>query len=388
MSYSLYPTTSAGDLQEPFLAEDVMDTISNLFHLDLTLFRFLERVPMSQVMIEAPVDSYGGGVAITRTAATGYGTSTPVRTSGHTPTVGAPFFGSRVRSVAELHVEADGVDGTTRAVELYGITDRYTLQMLKLARKVANDFEHSVWWAQGTAPNGAVIDAYDGTSGASGITGVNNSFPRQTQGLVPMVARTGLTRTLTPGASSCFSPHGEELSSTYFSYCYNAGNVMLDRGMFNGDLMTPWWTLGGQPDRCVIFCSPKVKALFTTFALQAAGAINDRKIDAYDKRVIDTVDAYETDNGLHFINRSLYLNIPEVVNLKYAGSGSQLTLATAMDEVLIAVMPSYFKIGVLRPIGVTPLGKTGDRDVGMVTGELALVNMNPLGAAGILNCVS
>lgn len=396
--YVLYPNLAVSPqtgLNEVLLKEDVQDLLSNLFPLDLQLHAWCDRIDMSQVLKESPIDTYGQGNAITRDA-TGYTGSAGLREEGIVPVDGAPQYPWKLRAVAELHAESFGVSGTDRASEQYGITDRYTLEALKFTRKVANDFEQNFWWGQGTAANGTVTDAGTGAAGASPIVGTN--WKRATQGVVPWITRTGLSRTIGGVAQNVYNAHGEQLCASsaptqlvggrFMSYAYNAGNINLDRGMFANNLMQPWWDLGGETEGCVIFCSPKVKALFSTFALQANGAINERKIDAAERLVIDTVDAYETDFGIHYINKSRYLNIASTVSLKYCTASTQTTLTTAMDEVLVALMPSYWKIGVYRPVGFTPLAKTGDLDRGMITGELAMACMNLTGGAAVVNCVA
>ncbi|MBM6698703.1 DUF5309 family protein, partial [Streptococcus alactolyticus] len=83
---------------------------------------------------------------------------------------------------------------------------------------------------------------------------------------------------------------------------------------------------------------------------------------------------YETDFGVVSLNLCRYLNIAgESVSI------SQSTGSTTVpyDEVLLFMQPRYFQIGVVRPVYMSPLGKIGDFEQGLVRGEQAIICRNP-----------
>ncbi len=391
-TYVVYPghLSAVGTLNETLLKEDVSDLISNLWPSDYPLQQALGSRPMSSVFTEYGVDTYSN---ITRsTSIVGQSTADPATTysarpEGYSATSGTPQYPAKLKSVAEIHNERFDVSGTERAMAMYGIDDRFGYESMKTMQKVVNDFETSFWWSKGTPPEGLDVD-----SGA-GFT------VRQTQGLMWWILKSGLERArigATPGACSDqatfadghgnnFGTGNATLGRGAGSWAYNANGTALDRAMFKERLMGPWWQLTGRGGAGSMgFASPRVKNLFSEFALSVNGQINERTIDAAAKRVVDTVDWYETDYGVVSISMSRYLSLASETISVALGSG---TATVACDEALVFIHPDHFKIGKVRGVSFVPLAKVGDLDSGMIVGEQALICTNPQAAAAIVNCI-
>ncbi len=102
------------------------------------------------------------------------------------------------------------------------------------------------------------------------------------------------------------------------------------------------------------------------------------------RRVVDTVDWYETDYGVVSISMSRYLSLAaETISVVNAA----VTTSVACDEALVFIHPDHFKIGKVRGVSFVPLAKDGDLDSGMIVGEQALICTNPQAAAAIGNCI-
>lgn len=373
-------------IQEALIKESVGDLISNLFPLDTPLQQILEKVPMNSVFTEQPIDTFGTAlinrVASVFTESNNFAT-TNAKPEGWTFSNTAPQYPARLKSVAEIQGIQFAVSDTDRAMSMYGLADRFAYEALKTTEAVVNNFEMAFWWSPGTAAAGA--DLNQGGSATEQVA-------RQTQGLCHWVLKSGLQRSkLTLGVASFLDGHGNQfgtqnpaLNTGASTWAYDAGGLTLDQAMFKDNLMGQWYTMTGRQAGAMGFCGAKIKNLFSQFALTANGAINERTLDAASKRVIDTVDYYETDFGVVSLNLCRYLNISgESVSI------SQSTGSTTVpyDEVLLFMQPRYFQIGVVRPVYMSPLGKIGDFEQGLVRGEQAIICRNPQAATAIVNCI-
>lgn len=379
-TYMVYPggSEAAGSLTETLLKEDVSDLITNLFPLDTPLQQILSKVPMRSVFTEQPVDTFSGIVRTNDSLIANSGaTSIFPKAEGHTYTNATTQYPAKLKSVAEIQGIQFGVSDTDQAMSMYGIADRFAYEALKTTKTVVNNFETSFWWSIGSGPEGKDFDSAGGTYTA-----------RQTQGLMPWICTTGLERTTaTPATSTDGNGNVFTLNGTLWNAAattaYDAAGLALDQSMFKDDVMEPWWTLTGRTGGAVGFASPKVKNLFSQFALTANGPVNDRTLDAAAKMVVDTVDYYETDYGVVSINMSRYLSVAgQTTTFVNAAADS-----AAWNESLVLIHPQYFNIGVVRPVYFSPLGKTGDFEQGLIRGEQALICRNPQGGTAVVNCI-
>lgn len=381
--YTAYSPTAVTQ-QELLVKESVEDLVTNLYPLDTPLHQILESRPMNSVFTEQPVDTFN---TITRTSAVfsasaSFGT-THAKPEGFTYATTTPIYQAKLKSVAEIQGLQFGVSDTDRALSHWGMTDRFAYEALKCTQSVVNNFEMSFWWSPGTPAGGADLNS----TGGDAI-----QFARQTQGLVHWICKSGLQRskiglaqaTFTDGHGNEFGTNSAALNTGASSWAYDAGGLTLDQAMFKDNLMAQWYTITGRQAGAVGFTGAKIKNLFSQFALTANGAINERTLDAASKRIVDTVDYYETDFGVVSLNLCRYLNISGQ-SVSIAQSTGSVTVP--YDEVLLFMQPSYFKIGVVRPITMSPLGKTGDFEQGLIRGEKGIICTNPQAGAAIVSCI-
>lgn len=392
MTYVLYDGATSTTAQAVLAKENVDDVISNLFPLDYPLQQWLERVPMGPTPYkEFPVDTFSG---ITRTSASvamdadQAGNDTVVKYEGEDATDITDTYEHKIRAVAEIHHKSFKASGTVQAADFHGITDPYAYSAYKRTEEVASDFELRFWHGKGTTPAGAVVTDFASGASANGIRdGSGAAFPRQTQGIFNWIVRTGLERTTSGVGATFYNAHGEVLKSSavgnYCSYAYDLNGQNMTRDNFRSKLMQPWQAIGGRPDGCVLFCGGQMKQLFSDFAQSVTGQVNQRNIPAESKTIVDTVDVYVTDYGTHYVNYSRYLDDDEVSLYNTTSAGSNIS--AAWNEAIIAIMPSYWKIGVFRGIGLAKLAKVGDADRGMVVGEMGLICRNPIAGAALIN---
>lgn len=382
-TYTVYSPTAVTQ-QELLVKESVQDLITNLYPLDTPLQQILEKVPMSNVFTEQPVDTFN---TITRTSAVfsasaSFGT-THAKPEGFTYATTTPIYPARLKSVAEIQGLQFAVSDTDRAMSQYGMTDRFAYEALKTTQSVVNNFEMSFWWSPGTPAGGADLNS----TGGDAI-----QFARQTQGVVHWICKSGLQRskiglgqsTFTDGHGNEFGTNSAALNTGASSWAYDAGGLTLDQAMFKDNLLAQWYTITGRQAGAVGFTGAKIKNLFSQFALTANGAINERTLDAASKRIVDTVDYYDTDFGVVSLNLCRYLNIAGQ-SVSIAQSTGSVTVP--YDEVLLFMQPSYFKIGIVRPITMSPLGKTGDFEQGLIRGEQGIICTNPQAGAAIVSCI-
>lgn len=380
-TYTVWPTAAVGSTaNEVLVKEDVSDLITNLFPLDTPLQQVLSRRSMQNVFTEQPVDTF---TSITRTNASLVAAANAVgvlpKPEGHVYTSGSAQYPARLKSVAEIQGIQFAVSDTDRAMAQYGIQDRFAYEALKTTQAVVNNFELSFWWALGTPPGGADFDT------------VGTFIARQTQGIVPWIMFSGLQATsTTPSPATHADGHGnnfgtgnQALLSGAATTAYNANGLILDQTMFKEKVMEPWWQLTGRTAGAVGFAGPRVKNVFSSFALTANGAINERTLDAAAKKVVDTVDYYDTDFGLVSINMCRYLSVPSQTTTIALDTIGNVTVP--WNETIIFIHPRYWQIGVVRGVHYSPIGKGGDLEQGLIRGEQALVCTNPQGGTGATN---
>ncbi len=91
---------------------------------------------------------------------------------------------------------------------------------------------------------------------------------------------------------------------------------------------------------------------------------NTKNVDITDKRLINSVDVYVSDFGIHKI--FLHRNVPNGAN----------------DKSLVAINPKYHRKSWLDPVKMTPIAKTGDHESAQIVGEGTLEHLSKGGATG------
>lgn len=377
-------TTAAN---EALLKEHVQDLLINLFPLDTPLWRAFGHIPMNSVFIANGVDTFSTSY-INRAASvfdrtTGSFAGLHAKPEAHTYTSTTPQYAQRLKSVAQIHGLQFGVSRTERAVSMYGITDRWTLEALKATQAVMNNFEYDFWWSNGTSEAGAQLH-----------TGGGVDIARQTQGLCNWLMRSGLQRmkqggTITSanhldGNGNDYGTANPTLNTGAATWVYDANGLPFDQSMFKDNMMSKWFDLTGIQAGATGFMGARMKNLFSQFALTANGNINERTISAESRSITDTVDFYTTDFGTVGVNLTRYLNLAQshIIDLTTVAD-----VTVAADEVALFIKPEYFKIGIVDPIALSSLGKTRDAEDGLVVGECGLVCLNPQAGVGIVNAI-
>lgn len=387
MVYRLFENPSANTRLEPLTREYVHDEIINRFPLHFPLQQWLGRESTPQLWGEMPVDTFGG---ITRTEAAMAiisGTiDATIREEASSASYITDQYPSKIRFVTEIHQDAFSVSGTNLASDMYGIRNRFAYEGEKVAKKQMSDLELRMWFARGTTPNGSIANR---TTGAETAPVGGAVYKRQTQGLMSWILTGGLER----GAgisTNIYNTHGEALKSSsgdYRPHAYNAGGLVLDETMWNQSLMSPWYTMSSDVvGNKVAFMGSKPKQLFRSFALTTNGSINQRTIPAENKKIIDTVDFYESDFGTVMLNLCYFLNIGSQ-STSYTLSDSS-TVSAAWDSSILVIEPAMYKIRTYRAQEFSKLAKTGDFEPGMFVLEAGLQCRHPFGGAAIVNCVA
>jgi hypothetical protein len=193
------------------------------------------------------------------------------------------------------------VTDTMEAVDKAGRNSEYSYQMAKKMKELARDIEYAL--VNGT-----------GNSGASGTA-------REVKGVLSFIATNVETGTGT-------------------------GSEALTESMYN-DLLQTIYDAGGNPD--VTYANGWQKRKISAFSTPST-----RNINAGDKKLVASVDVYESDFGLQTIILDRYMT----------------------TSVVAALEEDKWKVGFLRPVAHKRLPDNGGGPKGMVETEFTLESRN------------
>ena len=226
-----------------------------------------------------------------------------------------------------------GVTETQRAVNTAGFKDAYAHEMQKATKRLAIKLEKMVF-----APLALV-------TGDAATARVMKSF----QAFV--VTNTGYAGT-------------------------NAGTIIgnatadgqLAAGDFN-DMLEKIYVAGGNPEQ--VYVSAKVKRQVSSFTVPGAAqaAPYARNIAATDKKLVSSIDFYDSDFGL--IQIVLNRWVPESTNLT-----ATLANATGIGGQMFFLQRNMNRLAWLRPMAHQLVGKLGDSVAGIIVGEVTLEVLN------------
>lgn len=208
---------------------------------------------------------------------------------------------TRVTNNTQILSKTWEVSGSQEAVDKAGIDSEYARRMQNAMKELATDVEASLM-------NGT------GNSGASGTA-------REMKGVVSFITTNVETGTGT-------------------------GSETLTEDMYN-DLLQTIWEAGGKPD--TTYVAAKQKRVISGFT-----ASSTQNIDAADKKLVNSVEIYESDFGLQTIK--LHRDVP-------------------IDNV-VALEKNKWAVGVLRPVMEKEVSIVGDAMRGAAVGEMTLVAYN------------
>lgn len=204
---------------------------------------------------------------------------------------------SRAGNYTQILRKLVEVSGTQEAVDKAGLDGEYAYQMQKKLKEIARDAEYAI--VNGT-----------GNSGASGTA-------RELKGVLAWITTNVETGTGT-------------------------GAEALTEAMYN-DLLQDVYAAGGNPDTTYVNGWQKRK-------ISAFSTPSTRNIDAEDKKLVASVDVYESDFGLQ-----------EIVLDRY------------MTTSVVAVLEkSRWAVAMLRPFKSEEVAKIGDAKRGAITGEFTV----------------
>ena len=214
---------------------------------------------------------------------------------------------TRLSNYCQINREVFEVSDTLDAVDKAGIKGgEYEYQLAKALKIMARAME---------------VDVVAGAS-AAGAAGT----PRGSKGVIPWVT----TNLSTAGG-------GRDLTET----------------IYNNNLQSIFGT-GGNPD--TTYVNGWLKRKVTAFS-----ATNTRNIEASSKKLIYSVDVYESDFGLQRVILDRYMPTDKLAQLQ----------------------KDMFSIAMLRPVKHTPIAKLGSSRAGMVEAEWTVVSMEEK-ASGVI----
>lgn len=222
------------------------------------------------------------------------------------------------------------VSETQRAVNPAGFRDAYSYEIAKATKEIARNIESRLFVTATAA-------------GASGTTGAART-------LTPF---SGWITTTATGAGQNVSALATTTSS--------AGVLTPD--LFNQALMQCYLN-GGNPEQ--VYVSPAVKRVISKFT----ATNQNRNIAAVDKKLVATLDLYDTDFG-----------IIQVVMDRWIPQATNTVTTTAASDIsgnIFFLERSKNRLAWLRPVIHTLVGKNGDAVRGSVLGECTLEVLNPL----------
>lgn len=136
----------------------------------------------------------------------------------------------------------------------------------------------------------------------------------------------------------------------------NAGTETLGQTLFNQVLQSAW-EAGGSPN--AVYCAGFNKRTISSWT-QPAG---QRNVDACGKKIVNSVDKYDSDFGLLTIMLERFMPAAQVMILE----------------------EKYWKVAYLRPLFFEELGKVGEQRRGSVVSEATLEYLAENSSAKITN---
>jgi hypothetical protein len=297
------------------IAEDIEDVIYDISPEDTPVLSMAKRVSVTNTLHQWQTDSLAAVTANRQVE----GDDASYTTAS--PTVLLSNYCQISRKTLIVSETSDVVRKYGRAKELARLTTKY-------GKELKRDMEQAL--AQNQASSAG------GSSTARSSAGLESM-------IVNRVVATGNTTGTTPGYAS----------GVWAAPTDGTATVTLSETHIQ-DALELAWTDGGDPS--IIMCGPYQKRKIAAFsgANKYAGFYND-SAKAAQGAIIGGVDIYISDFGEHKIKLNRFMRTRTVLCLD----------------------PEYVSLGVLRPIKLTELAKTGDANKRMLINEYCLVVGNP-----------
>ena len=219
---------------------------------------------------------------------------------------------TRVGNYCQINREGFEVSDTLDAVDRAGVKGgEYEYQMAKALKIMARAME---------------VDIVSGVSAAGAAAGTD----RQTRGVLSFISTNSETGAATPAT--------EALTET----------------LYNDSLQTIF-NAGGNPDTTYANGWQKRK-------ISAFTASQTRNIEASSKKLIASVDVYESDFGMQRIILDRYMDTDKIVQMQ----------------------KDMWGVAMLRPVKHTPIAKVGSSRRGMVEAEWCVVSLNEAASGKVI----
>jgi hypothetical protein len=305
--------------------EDLLDLITNVDPWDTPWVSQAPKVRASHVVHEWLKDTLPT-------------TSTAGRIEGDDWASATDSQPTRVLNVCQIFRRDIAATETQRSVNPAGFKDAYAYTVAKATKAVARNIEltlfRSITSATGTSAVGRVLRSFqDPTFMITGGAGVN-------------------ARNLGTGGTA---------------------NGALSEFDFN-ELLELVYVNGGNPEQCYV--SPATKRVISSFGTKSGFvtgsnfAINQVNIGAESKKLVGSIDVYDSDYGL--IQIVLDRWVPQAAD----GVTSTAQDASGYDGVAFFLERAKNRLAWLRPVQHTIIGKAGDSVRGIVVGECTLEVLN------------
>lgn len=229
------------------------------------------------------------------------------------------------------------ISESQRAVNSAGFRDAYQREIVKATREIARNMESLFFQTYATAVTTGATDAARALKGIYSYTNPTNTA---------VALRTDLSTATAATASA--------LNVTTFNRAYETA--------FNN---------GSNPE--MAFVQPNLKRQISQFVAPQ----QNRNIAAVEKRLVNSVDVYDSDFGPIQIVTERWLNtIPSSNSATATATASSSAFANVYGRVVF-ITQALTRIAYLRPVMHTFVGKRGDSVAGMVAGEFTYEFLNP-----------
>lgn len=347
------------------IREDLMDRIAIISPNDTPLFHLLEKQSAHNTLFDWSMDNIDSE-SLSPTS------GDFARVEGVDATY--PTLAARQRASNYNHIvtRAVQVSDTERQVLEAGVDDEFSYQIYKKFLEVLKQADFACHFSE-----------YQSLA--------EGSQPSKTHGLANWlyacgdIAGNGLNVAATIAAHTI-------TTSTFRSTLFDGANANLTRDQLHDSMLQPAHVGGMDLSGAVALVPSQMKRIISQFAFVYDGGsttdtvvpLNERRIGARERTLIDTIDVFETDFG------TIYMNIDRRMNDTSASAvlGTSVpesyivTQASAPDNLMLIIDPTMFRIRVLEGLTFIPLAKTGHSTKGMVVIDFGFQCDNP--KAGIL----
>jgi len=364
--------------------EQILDQIAYVNALDTPLLSSLGKVPFTAERIEWLMDdiAWSQGAVQSENEVKQFFTDTTALSDANAD------FRTRAANVAHYITKEVFVTDRQRRVSEMGVGDEYAQQLWKKTIHLAKDFENALMFSVANDINSGTMEPTGHSSGVASMAADSKMM-----GLVPYAKMAGgaTSDKTVAGRTIPFGTGAGDFNCTWKTNT-TAADMTVDE--FHDEILAPYWNLGGEASQTLFMCGHKFKRLMGEWGMVYSGSgatlsaepMNQRNIPAAAKKLIDTIDVYESQFGTIYINRNRYMSSSQT----YAFTDANYFDTTSTyrpDRGFLMFEPRYVKVGVGTGFTHLPMSKRGLQTAGAIYADLSLVVRNPKILAGGENVV-